>query len=421
MRAPLQIDRSTVRRFLLKVQQLTEENPNPSGSGEQGGEEASALELIRTLGAVQIDPVAAVTGNQHLALSARSAGYRQEHLSRLLAQNRVFEYFANAACVIPMEDYAIFEPTRARLRSQLAGPLHELGDVVKQVKDRLRAEGPLPSRAFRSEKRVHGYWDAAAEVPKTKATSLALNLLLDTGELRVVARQGTERYFHLAELTIEESLLNQAREMDLETAGQALTDKYIRAYRIIDARDPRLGWRKTTAAERRRDVQTRLEAGRLVALSISGLPDVYYVGPEDAEALRDLQLQKESADEPGPVRFLPPLDNLLWRRERVADLFDFEYKWEIYTPEAKRRYGYYAMPILDGEHLIGRMDPRLDRKNKLLTVQLLQLEEGYESSPDRLYRIWEGLQSFAARHGAAEVRVERTMPEGVMLLSRFQN
>ncbi|MFP3339879.1 crosslink repair DNA glycosylase YcaQ family protein, partial [Micrococcus sp. SIMBA_131] len=72
--------------------------------------------------------------------------------------------------------------------------------------------------------------------------------------------------------------------------------------------------------------------------------------------------------------FLPPLDNLLWSRERIKDLFDFDYKWEIYTPRVKRQYGPYAMPILYGDRLIGRMDPQIDRKNKVLIVRLLQLE-----------------------------------------------
>ena len=119
------------------------------------------MEGLRRLECIQIDPFAAV----HLVLSARLPGYRPEELDRLLDQRQVFEYIANAACVIPMEDDPLFAPMRQRLQAPLEGRLQALKPVVEHV---LKREGPLPARAFSSTERVHGYWDHQA--PKTKAT-----------------------------------------------------------------------------------------------------------------------------------------------------------------------------------------------------------------------------------------------------------
>ncbi|MFP3440702.1 crosslink repair DNA glycosylase YcaQ family protein, partial [Pantoea sp. SIMBA_133] len=154
--------------------------------------------------------------NQHLVLAARIPGYDPKYLDNLLSDGKVFEYFANAACVIPMEDFPVVEPTRKRIQENVADSLESLEIVVNTVLEQLRAKGPLPSRAFKSDNRVNGYWDNKA--PKTKETSHALNLLLDAGIIRVVQRDRTERYFDLTERTVTQKLLKQTKVMDVPTA-----------------------------------------------------------------------------------------------------------------------------------------------------------------------------------------------------------
>ena len=115
------------------------------------------------------------------------------------------------------------------------------------------------------------------------------------------------------------------------------------------------------------------------------------------------------------MRFLAPLDNLLWRRSRLRDLFRFEYTWEVYLPPRKRRYGHYAMPILFGDRLIGRLDPHLDREARRLVIRLLHLEPGIRPT-GRLRRVLrEALESFARFHGAAGLDIGRTVPPGLRL------
>lgn len=399
---PLHTNRHAVRRFLLETQHLlykdeTRHTPDPE----------AVLQMIRSLECVQLDPVAAVERNQHLVLAARIPGYEPKLLNQLLSNGRVFEYWANAACAIPIEDYPMFEPTRNRLQSLTQSELNTFEPVVEEVLHRLEVDGPLPARAFRSTERVHGYWDN--KQPKTKATSHVLNLLLDSGTIRVVRREGNERFFHLTERTVPSEYLSSAQSIETMEANQLLLEKYLRAYRVFDFADARFGWQKMSAAKRRAEVMKRVEMGDVIPLQIDDVRRPYFILASDLDRLR--QHGQESDDHvEGPIRFLPPLDNLLWRRDRLVDLFDFTYKWEIYTPKEKRQFGYYAMPILAGDRLIGRMDPGLDRKQNQLVVRFLHIEPGIEITEELRCQLRDAMGRFAEFHGVQNIVVERIEP-----------
>jgi uncharacterized protein YcaQ len=408
--AALNVNKATVRRFLLKRQEL-----HFPGSRSRTAAPDDVLRLVRKLECVQLDPVAAVERNQHLVLAARMPRYKPKLLEQLLSERRVFEYWAHAACVIPMEDYPIFEVVRRRFRQQLQPELDKLGPVVRDVMKRLEAEGPLPSKAFESAIRVHGYWDNGA-TPTTKATSHALNVLNDAGLIQVVRREGTTRYFDIPERAVPKHLLEEAAQISEAEAKAALLEKYMRAYRVFDPGDFRFGWVRMTAEERRQAVQHRVEQGSLVPVRVEGIKREYYILAEDVDELLACAAEEDvPRGQSGTIRFLPPLDNLLWRRERVLDLFDFSYTWEVYIPAAKRQYGYYAMPILAGETIIGRMDPRLDRDNGRLNVQLLQIEPDIRWTKSLCNQVLRALEEFARFHGAELGDIERTQPEGLEL------
>jgi len=399
---PYEVSKAAVRHFLLDLQHLSS---NIDGSVSV----PDVLSMIRALECVQIDPVAAVERNQHLALFARMPSYVPASMETLLVERRVFEYVANAACVMPIEDYPIFEGVRQRFRNRLRPELDRYADVVQAVQKRLEAEGPLPSQAFASKTKVHGYWDN--QQAKTKVTSHVLNLLNDVGAIQVVKRIGTTRYFDICARSVPAPLLYEADKMDAAEARERLIDKYIRAYRVFDIRDTRFGWQPLTAAERRAVVQQRIAADEIVPLRIQGVVHPYFIAADDLDRLRAHEENaRHKLREMHTVQFLPPLDNLLWRRDRLADLFDFSYTWEVYMPQSKRRFGYYAMPILAGDTLIGRIDPRLERNEKRLDVRLLQIEQSVRWTKSLQKRVEEALAMFAAFHQATEIRIERTEP-----------
>lgn len=406
----LKTTKRALRRFLLETQLLLDGHPDDPAPQLRD----QVRRVIRQLECVQIDPVNAVRPNQHLVLAARIPGYEPQVLGELLTEGDFFEYLANAACVIPIEDYPIFEPTRQRMRERVQPHLDQLRPIADSVLEKLRQEGPLPSKAFESDLRVHGYWDNVSA--KTKATSHALNLLLDAAEITIVGREGNQRLFDLTSRVVPTDLLQRGKEIRTEEALDALLDKYLRAYRVFEPSDPRFGWQRMSAGERRAALERRIASGAVMPVEVEGLPKPYYILAADRERLQMqsdhvlawTEERESDVEGEGAIRFLPPLDNLLWSRKRLEDLFSFEYRWEIYTPAVKRQYGYYAMPILAGDRLIGRMDPRLDKKNRHLTVQLLQIDRQVKFTRTLKKKVHEALQAFAAAHGAEAVAIEQT-------------
>ncbi len=405
---PLQTTKRALRRFLLEKQFLLHPSEERASSAEAMRQRV--LDMIRHLECVQIDPVSAVRPNQHLTLAARVAGYEPGILNELLYKNETFEYRANAECIIPMEHYPIFEPTRQRLKQLMQSHIDKIWPIAEQVLQKLESEGPLPAKSFESNQRVHGYWDNVNA--KTKATSHALNLLKDAAQIRIVGREGNQRLFDVTSRSVPAELLQQAEQIDTVEALEAMLQKYFRAYRVFEPSDPRLGWQSLSAKERREAIDLRVKSGEIVPVEVAGLNKHYYILASDRDRLtvHDDEDRARSIENEAelPIHFLPPLDNLLWSRKRLADLFDFEYRWEIYTPAVKRKYGYYAMPILAGDRLIGRMDPRLDIKQGHLTVQLLQIDPEIDFTECLRDGVQRALESFAHLHGAKTVSIEQS-------------
>ena len=392
-----------VRRFLLEALDLDHDGAYHPGRTTP----AHVLREIRRLEAVQIDPVAAVERNQHLVLANRLRGYRPAMLDTLLEQRRIFEYWANAACVIPIEDYWMFAGVRARMRRADARERAVLRGPGARVLRELERNGPMPSRAFLADRRIAGYWDNQG--PRTKATSHALNVLWYRGEVMVVRREGVERYFDLPQRVVPPGVLQHAQRVSGAEADEALMDKYLRAYQIFEVGDFRFGWRKIPAPQRRRVVDERVRSGDVIPLGVEGVRRPYYTLAGNLGALRrhDREARAERGWPDRPIRFLSPLDNLLWRRERLADLFGFAYVWEIYTPAQRRKFGYYTMPILAGDRLIGRMDPRLDRAKRRMEVRLFAFEPDVRVTQALRRNIEAALEGFAAFHGGAELDLTR--------------
>lgn len=356
--------------------------------------EDGALQAIRRLEAVQLDPVAVVGRNHHLVLRNRVGAYRPEQLESLYRRRLVFEYWANARCVLPVDDYPIFEPVRALLRATRPPFSPPLQQAIDYVRDRLAAEGPLPARRLESGERVQGYWDLGA--PRTKATSQALEHLWEAGEVVVAYRQAEERYFALARAWFGAA---PDRAADAGSDWGPLLRKYLRAYGVVDAGDPRFGWRRQPAPERRALVDRLVADGELAPVEVEGVRRRYYVLSELLPLLHALA----EADVAPDVYLLPPLDNVLWRRERVVDLFRFDYTWEIYVKPSRRRFGPYTMPVLEGDRFIGRLDARLDRAERTLYVDRLTLEPGTEASSRRLARVEGAIEALADQLGAGLV------------------
>ena len=360
---------------------------------------SGAAARVDILEAVQIDPVARVGRNQDLVLLARDSRHRSHMLDEALQKRQVFEYRANEASVIPTRDYPAFEGVRRRWNQALASELRRYSESARAILNRIASHGALPSRDFHSEKRVYGYWDTTAA--STKETSHVINLLVDTGQLMVVKREGTTRYFDVPAQVIDREVIGRCQEMTAAEADDLLFDKYLRAYRLINGKHSRLGWNGHPAGIRQSMLKQRLADGRLVSVVIDGLASPYYVLAEDRE---DLQKWDSSPRHwRRPIRFLPPLDNLLWDRQRLLDLFDFHYRWEVYIPAAKRRFGVYAMPVLMGDRLVGRIDPEVRRGQEMLVVHNTEWEQSIRATPAFRAAVSDAVRQWGETLGVAQV------------------
>ena len=407
------MSREAARRCLLARQGLlaVPGGPRPWRAALRGA--AGALTAIRRLQCIQVDPMAVVARNHQLVLQSRVGRYRPADLDELFARRQVFEFYANALCIFPIEDFPQLWPAMLQVRANQAREREKLGPVLAGVLEHLHRHGATPSRDLgRDGPRLYNIgWDNTGQ--GSKASNHAIALLWQAGEIMVARRDDGEKWWDLTERVLPPAIAAALPVLPAPVAGgparvwsapppvhaelqEWLADRYMAGFGLFDAGDFRWGWQHRPAAQRRAALAARVARGQVISLQIAGVKRQYYLLAAEAEALA-----AAARWQPEPlISFLPPLDNLLWRRERLADLFEFEYTWEAYTPVHKRRWGAYTLPILEGDRLIGRLSPRLDRKTGVLVIDGLWLEPWAKADAHRRRRLGRALCAFSQWHGA---------------------
>ena len=306
------------------------------------GSATGVLETVRRLGYLQLDPVATVATPPQLILWSRLGAYDMAELDRLLWDERkLFEW---GAFIWPIEDFSLIRARMGRKRGKSADERRTIEFLKVNAASRryvmreLERRGPLLSREL--EDRSVKTWETAGWYGERRVAPL-LDMLHGRGEVAVVGRRNGQRLWDLAERWYP-----QAEEVPLDEADRALAAKRYRAHGV------------------------RLEKGRWVAH-----PEVLDGGPITRR-----------------VTFLSPFDRLIYDRDRAEALFDFHYRLEMYVPKAKRQYGYYVLPILRGDRLIGRIDPVFDRKTRVLRVNSVHWQPGIK--PVSLQRALRSLARF---------------------------
>jgi len=421
------VSRQAARRYLLASQGLlsAEGSPSPWRSELSGPE--GALEVIRRLKAVQLDPVAVVAPSHELVVRNRVSDAGRDWLHTLLGRGLLFEYPANARCVLPAERFPDFYPIMAQAWSNIQAHEEDLLPVIQSVREAIEQTGPSRSRELGSDGPVlRGVgWNPPEKT--SKASGRALELLWLAGQIVVASREGNERRYELTARHLPEDLVHAAMrrveasppEPDQEgwkgpsscpdVGGGSrppwttmLLELYLEAFGLAEATDHRFGWQKHRARQRRELLAEFMARGDVIEVHVEGVRRSYYAPADKASALADAE-----SWHPEPlVYILSPLDNLLWSRPRIEDLWGFEYRWEIYTPVAKRQFGPYTMPILEGDMLIGRVDLRNDQAAGVLWVNILALEEGIDPPGERAERIVGALHELAAFLAAVDIKVE---------------
>ncbi len=349
-----------------------------------------AARVIEQLGYVQIDTIAVVERAHHHALWTRRPDYRPAWLDELLAARRVFEYWGHAMCYLPLSDYRFYLPRMRRsggLGSWHAESYRTHRRLMRTVLERVRAEGPLCASDFEAPAGRRGtWWD-------WKPAKLALELLYWRGELMIAARRGFQKVYDLTE-----RVLPPGTDTTPPTDDECARFVVRRALGALGVAAERELSDYLHAAPRpavRLALRELCAAGEVTALRVDGCAPTYYAAPAALAA-------SPAPRAPGArtVRILSPFDHLVIHRPRLSRLFGFEYRLECYTPAAKREHGYFTLPLLLGDQLIGRLDLKAEREARRLAVRGLRLEPAARPLRDEaLPLLAAALGRFAAFNG----------------------
>jgi uncharacterized protein YcaQ len=329
------------------------------------GTKEELLGTIRRLGCVQLDSISTVERSHRLALGARIGGYREAAVAELMRAGQIFEYWAHEACLLPMEDfrmhrwrmheYATSHPWRGNV-------LEREPELTQHVLDEIAAQGPLPSRHFEG-KGSSGMWN-------WKPAKVVLEALHSAGRLVIAGRMNFQRLYELPERVVPRALLDGDPPSRDEFVRWA-TLRAVEARGALSEKAVAEMWRLRGGANGIRPFADHwIERGRLRR-----------VGVADGGAPVLVSAQEPDGALP-PAVLLSPFDNLLWDRDYLARTFGFRHVIEVYKREHERVYGYYVLPLLRRDRLVGRVDLKHERPARKLVVRAFHPEPGVRGNVD---------------------------------------
>ena len=365
----------------------------------------SVLNVIRSMNVLQIDTISVVARSPYLVLWSRLGQYDPAWLDQLLANGALFEYWAHAACFIPIEDYPLYRRQMLHLEAagsertaaRLAADPHAHTELIEHV----REHGPVRAADFEHEdgRKGNGWWD-------WKPDKLRLESLFTAGEIMVKRREKFHRVYDVRERVLPPHLLDDEAIPSRDATAEAWTLAAVKAMGLAPARWIGDYFRHAGKAPHPHP-ETLVERGLLRRARVEGLPWPVYVHPDHATTLGRAQQNKLRATY---STLLSPFDPLVWDRERALRLWNFDYRIECYTPEAKRKYGYFTLPILIRGTLVGRLDAKAHRAGGVFEVRALHLEPNVNADEALAAEIAAVLARCAAWHNTPKVTVNRTFP-----------
>lgn len=397
---------SEARRIALAAQGFAQARPSTPGTRQLN----LALNRLATL---QIDSVNVFARSHYMPLFSRLGVYDTASLDRLLFTRRppYVEYWAHVAAFVPAADWALFrfrmDDMRAKYGSKADGWFSSNHRIVDWVRAELADRGPLrPAQIEHDAKSAARgpWWDW--DVVKN-----ALEYLWLFGEVAIAGRRGFERRYALASDVIPADVLRAP--VPREDAIRELVRRAAAAYGVATASDLADYWRIANRPAVLAAVHDLVDSGELQPVSVAGWTTAGR--PARAWLHRDARLPRRVDAQ----ALLTPFDPVVWFRERAQRLFDFEYRIEIYTPAAKRRYGYYSLPVLIGDDIVGRLDLKADRASSTLLVQSAWWEHGRPANAAvrvadelRAAARWQALESISvSRWGDAVDDIADALPD----------
>lgn len=359
------------RQFLLAKQGLL-------GSYRFSGK-AGAYAYIQQAGCIQYDPVDVCGKNAELTLQSRVKGFQKTMLEELLYRDRLLvDYVDKELSIWPTKDWPYFSPFREQSRRHGAS-FPGLAELEREALSYIRSNGPVSSDTLPVEGEI--FWHSSMHWSgnwhkKSKAARSVLEQLYTDGRLLIHHKNGSRKFYDLAERYLDAALLtSESPCKDEETLLCWRVLRRIGAVGLLwDKNSPAFLGIPMKANQRRQAFSALESSGAILPIRVEGFKAPFYYRSEDDPLLQ--AVLAGSIDRKPRMEFLAPLDPLLWDKAMIAALWDFRYSWEIYTPAEKRKYGYYTLPVLWGERFIGRIEAAADYKGRTLRVKNIWLETG---------------------------------------------
>lgn len=363
--------------------------------------------LIDQLGCIQLDTISVITRSHETVVWSRLGSYDRSLLAELhFPDGYLMEYWAHAAALVPTSFFPLFRRTMDRFREQHIWA-RENRALLDRVLARVRETGPARSSDFiRPDGPRPAAWDWWGGKPDRRA----LDALWTMGELMVLKRDGFQRIYELTERLLPDTHREPPpplAEQHLVFTRTALTALGVATPRWTADYFRTGGRPHVPPAEAKQALDILVARGQAVPVRIEGMNDPAWLASEHIPLLDQLRGGRRK---PTLTTLLSPFDNLIWYRPRTAELFNFDYRLECYTPAQKRRYGYYSLPILHQGRLIGRLDPSYNRKSRVLSIKSLHLEPRVRESGSLVSSIAWAIRDLATFLGAKEIAVATTHP-----------
>jgi uncharacterized protein len=434
MSEPRHLSRAAARRFFAVRHFLAPARSLPA-------EPESVMTVLDRLGSLQFDPLDVAGRNHDLVLLSRIRGYQREWTDALLYRDRrLYETYNKGLSLVPTAELPWFRVTwdvRRREHDVAAFDVHS--ELVRELLDRIRSDGPLSSTDVAPRAAIEWYWRPTNQV------RAILEALAEAGILGLSRREGNRRVYDLAERLFPADLLAR-REPERAQRRHKLLSRY-RGHGLLGRSGSAELWLGTTPRNPRsggtgdRPMRPQLlaellEAGELTPVAVEGIRGERFLLTSELPLLTaaEREVAAEAKDQPRPgavrvpagepdpwsagrpnglapqVAFLAPLDPYVWDREFLRALHGFDYVWEVYVPEKRRRWGYYVLPILFGDRLVGRIEPRIERKSGTLRVLGLWWETGFDPlrAPGFVGAFEEALEAHRRFGGMARIALPRT-------------
>lgn len=377
------------------------------GEHQYGGK-SGVMEFTRQVGCLQYDPIDICGKNAELVLQSRIRGFSKNMLEELLYEDRLLmDYPDKNLAIISIEDWPYFERYRQAAR-QHAESYPQMETLTRQVRDYIQQVGPVSSNELNALQlegdftwRSAIHWSSGNNVSRS-----VLEQMYSTGELVIHHKKGTRKYYDLAEKHIQSDLLHAP-----EPLLDELDHHKWRVLRRIGAVG--LLWNRASDAwlniwglkteQRNRAFHELLLEDRIIAVEVEQLKERLYCRTEDLPMIEHILQNPELQER---CELIAPLDNLMWDRKLIYALFEFDYKWEIYTPALKRKFGYYVLPLLYGDRFIGRAEIIVERKSGRLVVKHVWYEKDMQPTEELVAMVKECFERFAIFNDCETISVE---------------